>query len=239
MLEDRWRPLCMRRSVNAIKQLLEECSDEDRDQWKSHAQTVLEAVRASHPTRRGVKGAVAAAFFASTALPASVQAGWTLVSSADRRRPSQFEIEKDGRIARVLISALQVEAGKPLRQASERREPVYVSRLPRRPLIDRTVRGANQAERDRPQKPVGERGWLETDFDVLAVNLQPVTRNWSDFRYTLSHSLTPSQSNPPMIGDLQPVPLHPSGAWAADLVTCLEWYLLKPGNASNPVTSAT
>jgi hypothetical protein len=213
----------MRRSVNVIKQLLEECSDEDRDQWKSHAQTVLEAVRGSHPTRRGVRGAIAAAFFESSALPAALQAGWTPDPRIPRPDPFRCAIEKNGKVARILTGVLQVEAGKPVRQVSERGDPIYVAQLPKRPSRVRIVKSADRARPAGETLPPGERGWRMTDFDVLAVSLQPITRHWSDFRYTLSSWLMPSRSHAAFVENLQPVPFETSGSWTSELLTCLEW----------------
>jgi hypothetical protein len=213
----------VRRTVNVIKQLLEECIEEDRNQWKGDAQTVLAAVRASHPTRRGVKGAIAAAFFESNGLPVAMQAGWLRASGEHRPDLFRLAIEKDGRIVRILIGVLQVEAGKPVRRTSPQREPSYVALLPKRPRV-RIVKGTARVKTDSADPWQGKRGWSLADFDVLAVSLQPLTRRWSDFSYTLSGWLTPSRSNAVFVENLQPVSPDASGIWTNDLLTCLEWH---------------
>lgn len=210
----------MRRSVKVIKQLLDDCSEEDRDQWKSDAQTVLEAVRASHPTRRGVKSAIAAAFFENSAMPLALNSGWSLVS-AHRKPPSYFAMEKGGRVARILISVLQVESGKPLRLTSGQSEQAYISQLPRHSVRGRAANIPDRNEKSGSAVSQAEGGWLETDFDVLAVSVQPVTHHWPDFRYALSSSLAASRANPAMLADRQHVSLDPSGGWTSDLLTSL------------------
>jgi hypothetical protein len=227
----------VRRSVNVIKQLLEECIDEDRNQWKSEAQTVLAAVRASHPTRRGVKGAIAAAFFESSALPAAMQAGWLRASGNHRPDPLRFAIERDGLIVRVLFGVLQVEAGKPVRRTSQQREPSYVVQLPRRPRA-RVVKSTGEMKTAEAPSWQGERGWSLADFEVLAVSLQPLTRQWSDFRYTLSGWLMPSRSNTAFVENLQTVSLDASGGWTNDLLTSLAWHLREAGGAPLPADRA-
>ena|SRR5580700_5215830 len=104
----------MRKSVSVIKKLLDECTDEDRGEWKSHTQTILSAVRTSHPTRRGVTGAIASGFFENSAFPALAAFGWTLRRGLPED-PFTFAMEKDGRVVRVLIASLQQESGKPRR----------------------------------------------------------------------------------------------------------------------------
>ena len=96
----------MRKSVSVIKKLLDECTDEDRGEWKSHTQTILSAVRTSHPTRRGVTGAIASGFFENSAFPALAAFGWTLRRGLPED-PFTFAMEKDGRVVRVLIASLQ------------------------------------------------------------------------------------------------------------------------------------
>jgi hypothetical protein len=228
----------MRRSVNVIKQLLEECSDEDRDQWKSHAQTVLAAVRASHPTRRGVQGAIAAAFFENSAVPAVSAAGWALAPGGHRPDSFRFAIGKEGRVVRVLIAALQVEAGKPVRQIAEQREPFYVAQLPKRSSRVRLVTNAGKTRAAGEAHAPGAQGWSTSEFDVLAVSLQPLTRQWSDFTYKLAGALKPSASNAALVENLQPVSLDASRGWTNDLLTCLGWISSKWEDSPLPADRA-
>jgi hypothetical protein len=212
----------MRKSVNVIKQLLEDCSDQDRDEWKSHAQTVLGAVRASHPTKRGVNSAIAAAFFESGAMPGIAQQGWVRTSATQTGSPFGIVLEGNGRVVRVLIAILQLEAGKPRRQRSPaRREDLYVvqvqKKLSRAPVM-------NLASRDARTQAAGlARAYSFGDFDILAVNVQPVTRRWTDFRYTLTEWLVPCREDAGLIATEQPVSLEPASMWTEHLPTCLEW----------------
>jgi hypothetical protein len=61
-------------------------------------------------------------------------------------------------------------------------------------------------------------------FDILAVNTHAVTRQWPDFRYTLSAWLRPRPSDQSIIDTVQLVSLRPNDVWTDDLGTCLEWF---------------
>jgi hypothetical protein len=62
------------------------------------------------------------------------------------------------------------------------------------------------------------------EFDILAVNMRAVTRQWRDFRYTLSARLRPHPGHKPLIHVIQSVPLRPNDVWTDDLSTCLAWF---------------
>jgi hypothetical protein len=214
----------MRKSVSVIKKLLDECSDEDRGEWKNHTQTILGAVRSSHPTRRGVRSAIASGFFESSAFSALGELGWTLTRGLPAG-PFNFAMEKDGRRVRVLIASLQQESGKPRRQdAREERDPVYVAKLPGRtvPLSARS-RGSAKQQRGNPQKAGDDRAYAFDDFDLLAVNMHAATRRWADFSYTLAMWLRPREDQRGLIASEQLVPVSSSRRWTTDLTLCLDW----------------
>jgi hypothetical protein len=221
----------MRKTVSMIKKLLDECSDEDRGEWKGHTQTILSAVRLSHPTRRGVTNAIAAGFFESSAFPALAQTGWMLSRSAPGS-PFTFALTLGGSLVRVLVVSLQQESGKPRRQSqSERPEPRYVALLPRKTLgaPQRTEGMPGRAREDGPQAVI-DRGFSFGDFDVLAVNLHAATRRWADFRYTLAAWLAPRKDRATLIATEQP--LESSQMWTSELSVCVRWLTTEvAGNA--------
>jgi hypothetical protein len=215
----------MRKSVNVIKQLLEGCSDQDRDEWKDHAQTVLGAVRVSHPTRRGVNGAIAAAFFESSALPAVAYLGWKRSSTSPRRGPFNLAIEKNEQTVHIQIAIVQLEAGKPRRKYTpDGRENLYVVQLQKK--LTRAAAGSNaplaEVHNGLAETPDITRAYSFNDFDVLAVSIQPVTRCWADFRYAPSACLVRRGDQPSLIAQSQVVPLGPSGVWTDNLPACLD-----------------
>jgi hypothetical protein len=213
----------MRKTVSVIKKLLDECSDEDRGEWQSHTQTILSAVRSSHPTRRGVTNAIAAGFFESSAFPVLAQAGWMLSRSAPGS--PTLAMSKGGRVVRVLIASLQQESGKPRRHSQgEAQEPRYIALLPRKTARTPLRPGGRTGRRlEHGPQAVVDRTFSLEDFDVLAVNLHAATRRWVDFRYTLAAWLVPRECRANLIANEQPVPLEPSRIWTSELLVCVRW----------------
>jgi hypothetical protein len=67
------------------------------------------------------------------------------------------------------------------------------------------------------------------EFDIIAVNMQPSTNDWSKFMYTVGDWLIPRRgiANKGMIEILQPVSPMPSEFWTDELSICVEWVLAK------------
>jgi hypothetical protein len=64
------------------------------------------------------------------------------------------------------------------------------------------------------------------EFDILAVNMQPSTRDWNTFLYTLGKWLLPRHADTGLIEIFQPVPKGPNDFWTDRLETCLQWLAL-------------
>jgi hypothetical protein len=62
------------------------------------------------------------------------------------------------------------------------------------------------------------------EFDVLAVNMHPSTRDWNKFLFTLSNWLVPRSPNTALIEIFQPVSQLANEYWTDNLETCLEWF---------------
>jgi len=231
----------MRRSVNAIKQLLDECSDQDRDEWKSHAQTILGAIRASDPTRGGVKGAIAAAFFVDGVMPRVVELGWKRTSEVPREAPFGIAIEKNGLVVRIVIAILQLDAGKPKRQhPRDGQGDRYIVQVQKKLSRNHAVNGGGNAGRHELVEPkvLQARAYSFGDFDVLAVNMHPVTRRWTEFRYTWSTRLSASKDHPLLIATSQLVSLESSSQWTNDFAKCLDWLFEQTTGTAFQTTSA-
>ena len=61
------------------------------------------------------------------------------------------------------------------------------------------------------------------EFDILAVNMHPSTRDWQRFLFTLSRWLLPRNPDANLVEIFQPVPSAPNVAWTDSLQTCLGW----------------
>lgn len=62
------------------------------------------------------------------------------------------------------------------------------------------------------------------EFDILAVSMEPLTRDWKSFRFTLGRWLLPRTDNPRLMRKYQPVSFVPDEDWTDDLATCLQWF---------------
>lgn len=216
----------MRQSVNMIKRLLDECGEQDRSAWHSDAQTILGAIHKSHPTRRGVQIAIAAAFFEKSVLPGIATAGWKLCSEARQHDHLAPAIRKDKVTVRILISTLQAADRKVRRRFALNDDGThYIAQLRKTRNRTRENADTDPASKSGLQGPVGTQAWSFDEFDILAVNTYPVTRQWTQFRYTLSRTLLPSADHPGLIATLQPVELESSKNWSSDLGRCVGRFL--------------
>jgi hypothetical protein len=66
-------------------------------------------------------------------------------------------------------------------------------------------------------------GYRFGEFDILAVNMHPATRDWNAFLFTLSKWLLPRHADAALIEIFQPVPDRPNEFWTASLEECLQW----------------
>lgn len=62
------------------------------------------------------------------------------------------------------------------------------------------------------------------DFNILAVSMHPSSGNWSDFMYTVSDWLIPTESGNAKILKFQPVATAPNTDWTNDFNTAINWY---------------
>lgn len=236
----------MNESLEAIKRLIDACTDEDRkkmavhlkaflphhpleDDWGVDAQTILSAIRRSSDlTKRGVRGIIAEAVFESEVLPAIARAGWQpfLIPVGDW--PFDAVVERDGAQVRIQIKLQRLEAGEPKRfhpkYYSEELYVVEVQKTRTGKKIRKKVASGDVIE-VADAEPEDTRPYRFGDFDILAVNMHPATRDWTNFRYTVSNWLLPRIEQPSLIEIFQPVPLATSDCWTDDLETCLDWFL--------------
>lgn len=198
--------------------------------WGIESETILTAIRRSSDlTKRGVRGIIAEAVFETTVVPQAESFGWNAeVLAGDL--PYYVRLRKDDKAARIQIKLQRLEKGIPklFYPRHYDRGILYVvevqktrtgKRATDRPLgLDSSGAKLDNlaAEQTRPYR--------FDDFDILAVNLQPSTKDWTSFRYTLSSWLLPRVANKNLIEIFQPVALVPNAQWTDSLATCLGWF---------------
>lgn len=62
------------------------------------------------------------------------------------------------------------------------------------------------------------------EFDILAVAMQPSTKDWSKFMYTIGRWLIPDEKDPENLSIYQPVSMTPNEDWTDDFKTCITWF---------------
>jgi hypothetical protein len=223
----------MTESLNALKQLLDQCSDDERaalleylktrlpqhpleKEWGVDAEIILSAIaRSSDLTKRGVRGIIAEAVFERNVLPPLK--GWNAVRFVEDR-PYDFLLHSEGEVARQ--ARIQVKL-----QRMRKQQPMLASQANRHYPNDLYV---VEVQKTRggfdPQTNEDTRPYRFGEFDILAVNMHPSTRDWNRFLYTLGTWLIPRSANSALIEIFQPVPTAPTDVWTDSLAICLEWF---------------
>jgi hypothetical protein len=222
----------MSESLEALKKLLDQCTSEEQiilldylrarlprhpleQEWGVDAEIILSAIsRSSDLTKRGVRGIIAEAIFERKVMGAL--SGWEAVSFADDRAYDFLIHSKAPKPREVRIQAKL--------QRMRKQQPMMASEANRHYPNDMYVvevqktRGGIDPKTDENTRP-----YRFGEFDVLAVNMHPSTRDWSRFFYTLSNWLIPRSPNAALIEIFQPVPRLPNEHWTDRLEICLEW----------------
>lgn len=180
--------------------------------WGVPAEVILEAIaRSSDLSQRGVRGLIAEAYFETCVLP--LLTDWEDVSPPPGNVAYDFAVKKGERVARIQVKTQRRKAGRPMK-ANE-----GYSRL----SSDFYVVETQKTRAGKDSDGGDTRPYRFDDFDILAVNMEPATGDWREFRYTLARWLIPRDDDPALILKFQPVPLEPNDDWTDSLTTCLGW----------------
>lgn len=222
--------------VRAIRDLLRRCTpDEERgifqelrtrhtihefeDKMGASAETILEAVhRAPELTRRMLRGVIADAAFRTEVIPQLADRGWGDDTPEgnfaydyrlrDRSGPITIQVK----LQRSERGRARVDQGRPYGMGNQ----VYIVET------QKTRTGTTGDNKTRPYR-YGE-------FDVLAVSMQPSTKRWDRFKFTLGRWLIPKNGSTTEIGTLQPVAIDddPDEFWTEDFSQVAAWFRSPP-----------
>jgi hypothetical protein len=230
----------MSKALDAAKGFIDRCSEKDRralleylrkklprhpleEKWDVDAETILTAIyRSTDLTQRGMRGILAEAVFERDILPRVEKLGWHALSAPVGDLPYDFLLERQSQKVSVQVKLQRTEQGVPKRYQPRRyTQELYVVEVQK-------TRSGKKRQQETPGALVAgdesTRPYGFGDFDILAVNMQPTTHSWTDFRYTLSSWLIPRQANSRLIEIFQPVSLEPNDVWTDKLEVCLEWF---------------
>jgi len=222
----------MTESIANLKRLLDECSDQERAalldylkarlpqhplerEWGVGAEVILSAIsRSSDLTKRGVRGIIAEAIFEQHVL--TNLKGWEAMAFVDDR-PYDFlirSVEGEVREARIQVKLQRMRKQQPMLASEANRHypnDMYVVEVQK-------TRGGIDLQTNEDTRP-----YRFGEFDILAVNMHPSTRDWNSFLFTLSNWLIPRSENDALIEIFQPIPRAPSAVWTDKIDVCLQW----------------
>jgi hypothetical protein len=222
-------------SLDALRKQIDQCTESEQkilfdylkaklpqhsleEEWGVNAEIILSAIsRSSDLTKRGVRGIIAEAVFERQTL--AELKGWGAVRFIDDR-PYDFLLRSDGdkpREVRIQVKLQRMKTQRPMLASEANRhypKEMYVVEVQK-------TRGGIDLQTNEDTRP-----YRFGEFDVLAVNMHPSTRDWHKFLFTLSQWLLPRNPDANLIEIFQPVPRSPNGVWTDSLKTCLEWLAL-------------
>ena len=193
-------------------------------EWGITSDLILDAIsRSQDITKRGVRGVIAEAVFETQVLP--TLRGWRSVKvEGDLSYDFKIQEEDTERILTIQVKLQRTEKGAPLKGRGTLPADCFVVE------IQKTRSGKKKAQSKTPgvHKEAGSeektRPYKFGDFDILAVNMQPSSRDWSRFMYTVGTWLVPRTEEQGLIQVMQPVNSICSDVWTDSLEECVTWY---------------
>jgi hypothetical protein len=183
---------------------------------------ILDAIHRSQDiVQRGVRGVIAEAVFDAKVLPTIK--GWRPVPVTGDL-PYDFQIQRiaDGREIKIQVKLQRTANGLPLSRKVFGPDTFIVE-------VQKTRSGTRRKKKSDAVPVAAEktRPYQFGDFDIIAVNMQPSTRNWNCFMYTVGSWLMPraGEKNNHLIEIMQPVSRNRSEFWTDDLEECVRWFL--------------
>lgn len=243
--------------VEAAKKIIDECSVEERlalkaylrplaphpleKFWGLDADTILHAIeRSSDLTKRGVRGIIAEAAFASAVAPSLEKSDWHLVEVPTGLSYDALA-ESGSKRARIQIKLQRLERGTPKHYYPNHYAvgSLFVVEVQKTRSGEITVKNKTERGDGMTATTVAvtkqTRPYKFGDFDIIAVNLHPSSGNWKDFRFTVASWLLPRPGDQSLIEIFQPVASEPNDVWTENLATCLDW--LETGERRSVLTN--
>lgn len=182
--------------------------------WRVRADVLLEAISLSPDiTQRGIRGLLAQAACKEEVI--AKLAGWEDVTPPGNYA-FDFKLKKAGedRFVTIQVKMQRKLDGRPMRAneaAGLNDANQYVVETQR--TRAGVVRGTTQSTRP----------YRFGEFDILAVSVEPCTKDWSQFRFTLGRWLIPRPTDANLIAVYQAVSVETNDDWTNDLQTCIQW----------------
>ncbi len=194
------------------------------EKWGISYELILDAIHRSQDiVQRGVRGVIAEAVFEAKVLPTI--SGWHSVPVVGDL-PYDFNIRQysDRREIKIQVKLQRTQGGVPLVRSVFGPDTFVVEVQKTRSGTKRKPKRAADAKSG-GTSPEKTRPYQFGDFDIIAVNMQPSTHDWSRFMYTVGSWLMPRGGAKNLIEIMQPVSRNRSDAWTDSIEECISWFL--------------
>jgi hypothetical protein len=193
--------------------------------WDINYEMILNAIHRSQDiVQRGVRGVIAEAVFEAKVLPTIK--GWRPVPFAGDL-PYDFKIGNDKQEIKIQLKLQRTQAGQPLTRPFFGPDTFVVE-------VQKTRSGTRRKSKKTASKtaskltsiePEKTRPYKFGDFDIIAVNMQPSTGDWTRFMYTVGSWLMPRAKEKKLIEIMQPVSRNRSDLWTDNIEECIGWFV--------------
>lgn len=192
------------------------------EKWGITYELILDAIHRSQDiVQRGVRGVIAEAVFDAKVLPAL--GGWrSLPVIGDLPYDFKIHRQSDEREVTIQVKLQRTQAGAPLTRSFFGPGTFIVEVQKTRSGTKRKQKGP-VSPKSAPTASEKTRPYQFGDFDILAVNMQPSTGDWTRFMYTVGLWLMPRATNRKLIEIMQPVSGNRSDVWTDSLEECINW----------------
>lgn len=192
--------------------------------WEISYELILDAIHRSQDiVQRGVRGVIAEAVFEAKVLP-SIK-GWHSAPIIGDL-PYDFDLRRDSddRQIKIQVKLQRTQKGEPLSRKLFGTDTFIVEVQKTRSGTKRKLKEAVSRE-SAPTAPEKTRPYQFDDFDIIAVNMQPSTHDWTRFMYTVGSWLMPRAGDKKLIEIMQPVARNRNQVWTDNLEECIGWRL--------------
>ena len=194
------------------------------EKWDIGYELILDAIHRSQDiVQRGVRGVIAEAVFDAKVLP-TIDGWHSKKVLGDLSYDFKIQRDSDKREITIQVKLQRTQGGEPLMRSFFGPDTYVVE-------VQKTRSGTKRKKKEAispksaPTAPEKTRPYQFGDFDIIAVNMQPSTRDWTRFMYTVGTWLMPRAGDKKLIEIMQPVSGKRSEVWTDNIEDCIEWFV--------------
>ena len=192
--------------------------------WGIDYELILDAIfRSQDIVQRGVRGVIAEAVFEAKVLP--IIKGWrTVPVIGDLPYDFKVQRESDKREIKIQVKLQRTQSGAPLMRSFFGPD-TYIVEVQKTRSGTKRKRKEGVSPQSAPTAPEKTRPYQFGDFDIIAVNMQPSTQDWTRFMYTVAKWLMPRAGDNKLIEIMQPITAKRTKFWTDNIDECIRWFI--------------